>query len=77
MDILRPGYDRIKELPEDEQVGALEQEAVLVSIENLMTFPFVRSAVEAGELSLHGLVHDISEGTLMQAEDAGKKWVPV
>lgn len=77
MDILRPGYERVKDLPEGEQVGALEQEAVLVSIENLMTFPFVRSAVEAGELSLHGLVHDISEGTLLQAEDAGKKWVSV
>lgn len=77
MDILRPGYDRVKDLPAEQQVGALEKEAVLVSIENLMTFPFVRSAVEAGTLSLHGLVHDIAEGTLLQAEDAGNKWVAV
>ena len=28
MDILRPGYDRIKDLPEDERVPALEKEAV-------------------------------------------------
>ena len=77
MDILRPGYERVKDLPQDQQVGALEKEAVLVSIENLMTFPFVRSAVEAGTLSLHGLVHDIAEGTLLQAEDAGKTWAAV
>lgn len=77
MDILRPGYERVKDLPENEQVKALEREAVLVSIENLMTFPFVESAVASGELSLHGLVHDIREGTLWQAEDGGKRWIAV
>ncbi|WEF24312.1 carbonic anhydrase [Paracoccus sp. S3-43] len=77
MDILRPGYDRVKDLPEAEQVAALEREAVLVSIENLMTFPFVRAAVEGGQMSLHGLVHDISEGTLFQAIDGGKSWTAV
>ena len=77
MDILRPGYERVKDLPEADQVPALEREAVLVSLENLMTFPFVRAAVEAGETSLHGIVHDITEGTLVQAEDGGKRWVTV
>lgn len=74
MDILRPGYERVRELPEDQQIGALEREAVMVSIGNLMTFPFVQAAVESGQMTLHGLVHDISEGTLMQAEDGGRRW---
>lgn len=77
MDILRPGYDRVKDLPEDQQIPALEREAVLVSIENLMTFPFVRAAVESGQMSLHGLVNDISEGTLMQAGNGGQSWSAV
>lgn len=77
MDILRPGYERVKDLPEAEQIPALEREAVMVSIQNLMTFPFVKSAVEAGELSLHGLVHDIREGTLWQADEDGSRWVAV
>ncbi|RJL06064.1 carbonic anhydrase [Paracoccus siganidrum] len=77
MDILRPGYERVKDLPEDQQVGALEREAVMVSIENLMTFPFVKTAVESGELSLHGIVHDIKNGTLMQAEDGGRRWAEI
>lgn len=64
MDILRPGYDRIKDLSEDERVPALEKEAVLTSLDNLMTFPFVKSAVDDGSLSLHGLWTDIGEGTL-------------
>lgn len=74
MDILRPGYDRVKDLPDAEQVSALEREAVMVSVENLLTFPFVKAAVEAGDLSLHGMVHDITTGTLVQAEDDGRRW---
>lgn len=77
MDILRPGYERIKDLPADQQVAALEREAVLVSIENLMGFPFVRAAVETGQMSLHGVVHDIRTGTLVQAEDGGSRWTRV
>lgn len=77
MDILRPGYERIKDLPEDQQVRALERQAVMISIENLMTFPFVQAAVESGEMSLHGMVHDIREGTLWQAEDGGARWSEV
>lgn len=75
MDILRPGYERVKDLPAEDQVAALEREAVLVSIANLMTFPFVKEAVEAGDLSLHGVVHDITEGSLLQAEERGARWV--
>lgn len=76
MDILRPGYERVTGLPAEEQVPALEKMAIRVSLDNLMTFPFVASAVEAGELSLHGLWHDIRDGELMMlAED--DHFVPV
>ena len=47
MDILRPGYDRVKDEPDHhKQLRMLEKEAVLISLENLMSFPFVREAVE-------------------------------
>ena len=62
MDMLRPGYDRVKDLPAEEQLEALEKEAVKVSLANLMTFPYVASAVEAGEMTLHGLWNDIGVG---------------
>ena len=38
----------------------------MISLENLLTFPFVKAAVESGELSLHGVLHDIAQGTLEQ-----------
>ncbi|SDH88963.1 carbonic anhydrase [Alloyangia pacifica] len=64
MDILRPGYDRVVERKPDDMARALEKESVLVSLENLMTFPFVRAAVESQDLSIHGLWHDIGSGSL-------------
>ncbi len=66
MDILRPGYERVKDIPDPaERTRALEFEAVLVSLNNLMTFPFVAEAVEREELSLHGLWNDIGNGDLL------------
>ena len=65
MDILRPGYERLKERSKGEvDSRELEKEGVVVSLENLMTFPFVKEAVEAGNLSLHGLWHEIGEGAI-------------
>ena len=39
---------------EEERTRACEQNAVLVSLENLTTFSWVRERVESGELQLHG-----------------------
>ncbi|MGH1415531.1 MAG: carbonic anhydrase [Pelagimonas sp.] len=64
MDILRPGYEQIKDVSAEDQARALEKESVIVSLRNLMTFPFVQSAVESKQLSLHGLWTDIGEGGL-------------
>lgn len=66
MDVLRPGYARIEDLPADQQISALEKQAVLVSLENLMSFPFVRDAVAAEQLQLHGVLHQIGDGVLLQ-----------
>lgn len=77
MDMLRPGYERVTSLPEGEQIAALEREAVLLSLENLMTFPFVRDAVERDEMKLHGLLHQIGDGVLLQYEPEQGKFVPL
>jgi carbonic anhydrase len=78
MDILRPGYDRIdRTQDEKDQLRALEQEAVIVSLENLLTFPFIVEARKQQELSLHGLWTDIADGELWQYDAPSKKFVPV
>ena len=70
MDILRPGFERVAHVPLADRPRALEKEAVVVSLENLMTFPFVRKAVEEDMLTLHGLWTDTGAGGLEQYEPA-------
>ena len=43
---------------------SLELEGIETSLQNLMTFPFVRKRVEAGELELHGAWFAIKHGEL-------------
>lgn len=66
LNLLRPAYEEVKELPEETQIEALEKQGVITSLENLMTFPFVRTAIEAGNMTLHGLWHEIGSGGLEQ-----------
>lgn len=77
MDLLRPGYDRVTSLPEEDQITALEKEAVLISLDNLMTFPFIREAVEAEELMLHGVIHQIADGGLIQYDSEKRSFIEV
>ena len=77
MDILRPGYEKVAHLPADQILPALEKEAVLISLENLMTFPFVRQAVEGDLLTLHGLWNNTGEGALEQFDPSRGGFVSV
>lgn len=73
MDILRPKYDLVADEKDTTiQAQLLEKQAVLVSMENLLTFPFVSDRVAGGGLTLHGLWTDIGEGGL-EYFDAGKQ----
>jgi len=57
------------EMPEasvEEQMRVCEQRAILVSLENLMTFVWVRESVEKGSLTLHGWYFDIEHGQLLR-----------
>jgi carbonic anhydrase len=76
--ILRPGFERVAAVPDEaERITALERESVIISLENLMTFPFVKSALEADRMTLHGLWTDIGEGTLLQFDAASHGFVPL
>ena len=44
---------------------ACEQQAILVSLDNLMTFHWIRERVEQGTLALHGWYFDIERGELL------------
>ena len=75
--ILKPGYEALsgRGLDYEARIAALEKEAVLVSLANLMSFPFVREAVEAGRLQLHGAWKDIRDGSLEALDPAAGGFV--
>ena len=52
-----------------------EAAVVRLSIANLMTFPWIRDAVEAGRLAVHGARFDIHTGVLAMLE--GDRFAPV
>lgn len=78
MDILRPGFDGLPEGGDTpERRRKLEHAAVITSIRNLMTFPFIAEGVEKERLSLHGLWTDIGEGTLLALDAESQDFHPV
>ncbi|MDQ7079396.1 MAG: carbonic anhydrase [Paracoccaceae bacterium] len=78
MDLLRPGYEKVQDI-EDEaaRLSALEREGILISLENLMSFPFVSSAVEQETLTLHGLWHDIGTGSIETYDGISGRFEPL
>jgi carbonic anhydrase len=47
------------------QAKACEKAAIALSLENLMSFPWIRERVDAGSLTLHGWYFDIDAGELL------------
>ncbi|WP_333828194.1 carbonic anhydrase [Pararhodobacter sp.] len=75
---LRQGYDNVAQIADEhERLEALEREGIRISAANLMSFPFVRDAVAAGALSVHGLWNDIGKGRMEYLDGASGAFLPV
>ena len=48
------------------QAKSCEKAAIALSLQNLMSFPWIRQRVDAGSLTLHGWYFDIDAGELLQ-----------
>lgn len=78
LDILRPGYERTEGIaPTDARLAAMERAGVVIALENLLSYPAVRNAVESDRLTLHGVWNDIASGALEQFDPATGNFVPV
>ena len=53
---------------------ACEQQAILVSLDNLKTFPWISERVEQGSLELHGWYFDIERGELLCYNAAARQF---
>ncbi|MEN6307148.1 MAG: carbonic anhydrase [Anaerohalosphaeraceae bacterium] len=69
VDIARPAKhavlkDLLRKAP-DLQCRACEQAAMLISLENLLTFPWITDRVEQGKLAIHGWYFDLEAGEML------------
>jgi carbonic anhydrase len=55
-------------------VERIEKAAVFRSLENLMTFPFVKTQAASGALSVHGAYFGVAEGSLFVLDPATKEF---
>jgi carbonic anhydrase len=62
--IAEPARQRAMQMPVEQRHDFCEHEAVRLSLANLMTFPWIKSAVEAGQTTLHGCFFGIRSGVL-------------
>lgn len=77
LDQLRPGVSRIADITDPvHRQTALEKEGILISLENLMGYPFVTEAVDQGRLTLHGLWTDLAEMDLETFDGEVRYFVP-
>ena len=52
------------QIPEEQRMNLIVEENVRLQLEHLQEYPFVRNAMQAGILSLHGWVYDMSSGSI-------------
>jgi carbonic anhydrase len=62
--IAEPARRRAMTAPVEQRQDICEHESVHLSLANLMTFPWIASAVGAGKLKLHGCFFDVRSGIL-------------
>ncbi|MEO3471083.1 carbonic anhydrase [Roseomonas sp. CAU 1739] len=60
----------------DQRQEVAEHEAVRISLDNLMTFPWVAEAVAAGRLTLHGAHFGVATGRLVLVPAQGEPRAP-
>ncbi|CAG0974005.1 carbonic anhydrase [Methylophilaceae bacterium] len=62
---------------DDEKLCHCEMAGILVSLENLRTFPFIQSRLEQNQLKLHGWYFDIVSGAMRAYRDESLKFEPL
>lgn len=67
----------VTEMPQasvEERAAACEQEAIIISLDNLQTFPWIRERVERRALQLHGWYFDLQAGQLLRYHPEARRF---
>ncbi len=81
MDIVAPAREKVirehSDASFDDQCRACERAVIEISVNNLMTFPWIREMVARNCLYVHGWYFDIEQGILFERDNSGKGFSPV
>ena len=81
MSLVKSAFLRVQgtmpDATDEEKARVCEKSAVMVSLENLMTFPDIQERVADGRLRLHGWYIDIRSCTLQIFDPVQQKFDPV
>ena len=80
LNILQPAYENISKTnikSDQEAIQKLEKESIIISLQNLTDFPFIKNILDKNELALHGLWHDIASGVLEMLDPETMKFIAI
>ncbi len=81
MSIAQPAMQRVQQhqgmQDQLEFLCNCEREAIVVSLENLATFPFIQARLAKGNLTLHGWYFDIEDGAMSVFDQHNKQFKQV
>ena len=75
--LLTPAAESIGSRAEASYLTRLEKASLLFSIENLKSFPFIRTACALGTLALYGAYFDVATGELSALNPATRRFMAV
>lgn len=79
MDLARPAYDKVVDrhnnVSFEEKVILCEQYALINSLNNLLTFPWIQERVNNNTLSIHAWYFDLATGGIHTYEQKKDSWV--
>src|SRR5450432_3573592 len=78
IDLIEPALQHSAHIIDtDERHTAMERDCIRLSLDNLMTFPFIAERVNMGKLALHGARFGIANGKLEVLDRASDAFVAV
>ena len=81
LNILKPAFQKVlknnENISDQERINKLEKESILVSISNLIDFPFVKEEIEKNSLDIHGIWQDIGTGNIESLDPVSLKFIKI
>ena len=64
LSLLKPSFNKLDKINEDESIKDLEKVSIKTSIENLKSYPFIQEKLDSKEINIYGSWIDIGSGKI-------------